>query len=320
VSKRPACHYDTQHGWLTPDTDSGRPCPKDHCGLRGEPCGHHVNHAAGIYTCPTCISRFRRDLTTIKTLNAVELVEEALEAGINSEAATLIGPASLDAPSDTELREADDWQRGHCSWPQRPEKPIKHPLVILGDLEHDLRASYGPHTTLRPTVDRAADYLTALLNGPFPHDDQFENTARTVANLRAHLEAVAHTARHAERGHPCPTCTKDLPDNEQAPRLLKHYATGSGTDVTTGRLDTWHCPTNTAHWWTDSDYRAQVDAMHREQVKAGRWLTATEAAEKYGVTPRAVHKWGQRGKVRTRFIGEALRYDTQGLEQTRADA
>lgn len=334
----PTCTW-TDAGWITPEADGSRPCPKDHCGLRGKPCGHHVSHGAGIYTCPACIGRTRKDLATIKSLCAIDLVAEALEAGINSEAANLIGPASLGfagrQETEAEQREADDWRRGLCSYPRTmPEARAMHPLRVLGDLDLALRETYGPETTLRVTVDRAADFLIGLLAGAFPHEDQFEDSAREIARLRAHLEAVAHTARHQERGHPCPRCAAGATEQglggaqesdegqdatdvirgpQSAPRLMKRYATGSGIDVTAGKLDTWHCPSDTAHWWTDADYREQIEAMTRASVKEGKWLTAVEVAEHYPVSVHAVRKWGQRGRVHTRYVGEALRYSTEDV-------
>lgn len=343
MSTEQRCTWSTEAGWITPEADGGRPCPKDHCGLRGVPCGHHVKHEAGIYTCPSCIGRTRSDLATIKALCAVELVSEALEAGINSEAANLIGPASLGfagrQETEAEIREASDWGRGWCAYPRtEAERLAMHPLRVLGDLDLALRETYGPMTTLRVTIDRAADFLAGLLAGAFPHEDQFEDAAREIARLRAHLEAVAHTARYVEQGHPCPKCAASVtetgpggaqgsdagpsstdvipgPQNgaesRKAPRLLKHYATGSGSDVVAGKLDTWHCPADTEHWWSDYDYREQVDAITRKSVAEGKWLTAAEISERYGIKAPRLRKWASRESVRTRWIAEQLRYNAR---------
>lgn len=334
---KPTCTYDADHGWL----DGDRPCSADHCGIRG--CAYHVDHDAGIWTCPRCIGRVRSDLATIVRLYRQELPRQAEAVGINSEAANLIGPASLAEDAET-MRGRVDAERGWCSWPMTDQR---HPYTVLGRLDMALREIYGPRTSLAVTVERAARYLDDLLAGPFPHEDQFDDTAAEIAQLRAHMETAAGDSRKPELGAPCPTCAANIeaeqaarlaesalgatngggmgpnatsvipgaPRARSAPRLRKRYADGIDERTVAGERDTWHCPDNPEHWWPDADYRLTVEAAQRERVKGGRWLTAAEVAEQYAVKPATLRKWASRDQVKTRWIVEQLRYDTDDVSK-----
>ena len=70
MTKPPTCTYDTERGWCTPehlrdckaaDCRGCRPCAEDHCELNGR-CAEHVEHEAGIYTCPRCILTVRKNV------------------------------------------------------------------------------------------------------------------------------------------------------------------------------------------------------------------------------------------------------------------
>jgi hypothetical protein len=309
------CHWDSERGWLgvehLRDCDDSacpgcRPCSENHCGING--CESHVDHDAGIWTCPRCIGKTRSDLARIVQLYNAELPEQAEYAGVDSEALNLVGPAMLADDIET-LRERTDAARGWCSWPVTDQR---HPYSVLGSIDMALREVYGPRTSLAVSVERAAAYITDLLAGRFPHEDQFEDTAREIRKLRAHMEAVAGNSRKPETGAPCPKCQADTGADEshKAPRLIKRYAQGRDDRSLLGENDTWHCPDVPAHWWTNEDYLMTVEAAHRERVREGRWLTAAEIREQYDVKPATLRKWASRDQVKSRWVAEQLRYDT----------
>lgn len=65
--------------------------PVKHCTARVG-CNGHLGH--GELTCPGCIEKTRTVIRKIVDLAAVTLLEEAIEAGVDSEAAYLAGPAA----------------------------------------------------------------------------------------------------------------------------------------------------------------------------------------------------------------------------------
>jgi hypothetical protein len=321
------CHWDAQAGWLSPaherdcddDTCQGcRPCSDSHCGIDG--CATHVDHDAGIWTCPRCIGKTRAELARIVTLYESDLPEQAEYAGINSEALNLIGPAPLLEDYET-MRECTDAERGWCSWPITDQH---HPYQVLGRIDMALREIYGPRTSLAVRVERAAAYITDLLAGRFPHEDQFEDAAKEIHQLRRHMESVIGNSTKPETGAPCPRCEVEIqaaPDNErEPPRLIKRYASGDDERSLAGEYDTWHCPDNGAHWWTNEDYLMTVEAVNRERVREGRWLTAAEVRDRYEVKPATLRKWASRDQVKSRWIAEQLRYDTTDVREMLAPA
>lgn len=284
---KPKCRWGgPESGWLSPehlrdckaaDCSGCRPCGEDHCAFRGR-CAHHVDHAAGIITCPSCIGTVRGDLRAIAQLHAVALPSEAVEKGVDSEAFNLVGPAP--APADlAERREADEWLQGWCAI--KPD-PDHEPYTLLGRWDLALRETYGPPTRLRITVSRAADYLEGLLAGPFPHAPEFEVFAREVKACREHAEQVLHDSRKPEEGARCPECGKG------GPRLRKRYAEGKDDKTRRGERDTWHCPANPAHWWSEHDYRARVDGAYLAHAPT---LTADDMERAHGIPASTVRRW-----------------------------
>lgn len=330
---KPTCNHDADRGWLSvehlrdcSDRECAgcKPCGEDHCGLRG--CAHHVDHGAGIFTCPRCIGKTRRDLTAVVELYALvptaaelrgndlgPLLEEAADAGIESEAFNLIGPAA--APEQysekrARLRALYE-RRGWCDWPRHEgfrEDDPHHPYAVLGRWDMAMRESYGPQTDLFITVGGAADYLTGLLSRPdsnFAHTHEFEDFSAEIRKCREHLEQVTHDARRAEEGRQCPRCREA---SGTGPRLRKRYSQhgnlnpgeqchAEGCRTCAGDLDTWHCPAVPEHWWSEPDYRARVDG---DYVKYAAALTARQLHETYGVRPGSVRGWASLGKVRKR--------------------
>lgn len=309
-----------------------RPCPKSHCGLRG--CPEHVEQHAGIYTCPRCIGKVRRRVQRIAELYALvdldvelrgadlgPLLAEAVDDGIASEAFNLIGPAADPGQygeKRARLRSAYEG-RGWCDWPRHEgfhDDDPQHPYAVLGRWDMACRESYGPATDLFVSVSRAADYLSGPLLDTFAHTSEFEDFDRETAECLSHLEGVLHDSRAPEKGAPCPTCRATTPDRK-AQRLVKHYAEHArdggqlkhgplchcGDDATghcricAGHEDTWHCPANAEHWWSDADYRNRVDGDYQQHATA---LTADQAAERFGIKASVIRVWGARGRIRKR--------------------
>lgn len=295
--KPPTCHYDTERGWLSPEHRSDctgidcrgcRPCGENHCDLMGR-CANHVEHGAGLFTCPRCIGKVKRSVAQIVQRYA-ELPEEAEADGIDSEALNLHGPAA----SAEQLAARRRWEatRGWCDFPRTiaADDP-HHPYAVLGRWDMAIRESYGPPTDLFVTVTRAADYLTGPVMDTFAHTQEFEDFAREVARCLTHLETVLSDSREPEKGAPCPTCHDEDPDTP-SPRLRKRY----GADVT-GRDDTWHCPAKPAHWWSHADYRARVDGDYLDHATE---LTASQMHDAHGIKPGTLRKWAERGQVARR--------------------
>lgn len=343
MSKPPTCHYDAERGWLTPehlrDCDDRecagcRPCPKSHCDLLGR-CPNHVEQAAGIYTCPSCIGKVKRTVrrivdvyalvevdTELRGLELGPLLDEAAESGIDGEAFNLIGPAADPAQWAERRRRLvlTDDGRGWCSWPKHEgltEDDPHHPYAVLGKWDMAMRESYGPQTDLLVTVSSASDYLTGPLLERFAHTSEFEEFAAEVNTCLAHLESVLHDSREPEKGAPCRRCTRVRRDDgteKAAPRLVKRYAEHvekagalvhppcscgefAHCRICAGHDDTWHCPANGEHWWSDADYRRTVDGDYVTHAVA---LTADQAAERFGIKASVIRVWGAREQVRKR--------------------
>lgn len=291
MTKPPTCTYDSERGWLTVEhvrdcRDAAcagcKPCPETHCNLMGR-CAEHVDQATEIFTCPRCIGKVKRNVRAIVDRYA-ELPAEVEAKGVDSEALNLHGPAA--SVEQLEARRRWDERRGWCDFPRTlaADDP-HHPYAVLGRWDMAIRESYGPATDLFITVSRAADYLTGPVIDTFAHTQEFEDFAREVTACLMHLETVLSDSREPEKGAPCPACRDEQPE-ERAPRLRKRY----GADVT-GKHDTWHCPANTAHWWSEVDYRMRVDGDYL--MYADR-LTAAQVHEVYGIKPGALRKAAER--------------------------
>jgi len=304
----PTCTWDGIATWITP---AGETCNEDHCALRGR-CPHHVRHAAGINTCPSCIRKTRKDIAAILLRYAL-MAYDAQADGVDSEAMNLLGNAA--APDQyaarrdmlTALYERQGW----CEWPRpeayRADDP-HHPYAVLGRWDMALREQgWLGQTDLLVTVAESARALTTALDGGFPHGDEFEDFAREIAACRMHLEAVDHDDRVPEQGRPCPTCAAENEDGK-APRLQKRYAhhpgmlpgtrcEKAGCRTCDGRDDAWHCPDNPGHAWTDGEYRNRVDADYLEHADA---LTADQMHQRFGVSRGSVSGWATKGEVSKR--------------------
>lgn len=330
---KPTCTW-TDAGWMTPEHRSDcreaicrgcRPCSEDHCALRGR-CAEHVEHEAGIFTCPRCIGKTKRTVREILTRYA-ELPAEYEFAGVESEVLNMHGPAADPRVwADRRARLTQVYaERGWCDYPKHgalaPDDE-HHPYAVLARWEQAIRESYGPQTDLFMTMSSAVDYLTGPVMETFAHTREFEEFAKETKACLSHLEDVLAMSVRPEQGAPCPTCGLELaqrrmhcPDDscedckEKAPRLVKRIAEHPpgwlGKDAPVcevadcrtcaGDMDTWHCPKDAAHHWDNVSYRSRID---RDYVDHADALTADQAAERFGLKASVIRVWGSRELVR----------------------
>ncbi|WP_235738982.1 hypothetical protein [Nocardioides alcanivorans] len=255
----------TKCQWVASDQprelEDGSECPDLHCGS----CGHrHVR--PGVLTCPSCVGDVRDDLRTIAD-KAAELPEEAEVRGIDSEAADLAGPAA----------DPEQWrQRGRYGhrWHEDAKVGEEHPLWVLGTWDMVVREHLSQPTTLRLTIDRAADYLAGQLTGLAQDGDfPFDVLRREVRACRGHLEDVLRDGEQRDTGAPCMTCRIPL---VREWGILAH-------------ADGWRCP-QCREFSTDAQYRFAVMQVHRAEAE---WLTDVEMQERTGVKAATVRSWSR---------------------------
>jgi hypothetical protein len=307
MSTTPTCSWDGER-WTQPD---GTACNEDHCAMRGR-CPHHVQHAAGINTCPRCIRRVRKDVDAIVELWIRLLVFDVVIDGIESEAMNLAGVAASPAQyaeKRQRLTARYDAQ-GWCDWPRlesfRDDDP-HHPYAVLARAAQALED--GGWITVGPwdwnVVRAAAAIRTALDETAFAHGDEFADLAAELAACRAHLENVDHDSRTPDLGRPCPACVET---HGKGPRLRKRHASHPGMKpgkrcgdtlcpICDGRADAWHCPDEPAHAWTDDEYKLRVDADYVQHAAA---LTADQLAQRFTIRVGTIRVWANRGLVRKR--------------------
>lgn len=255
----PECTERTCNG-CRPCTHDEHGSPVTHCGSRPM-CAEHLDHAHPR-TCPRCIARTRADLDHIVRLSGL-MLDEAIVTGVDSEAAMIAGPAA--DPADlTEIREWLTWQ-GITELPMYDDR---HPYTLLARWAQQLAIAYGHPPRKRTTVEIAASYLSWMLTDVAQDPGQdFRLFAKEIIRCRTHLEAVLGASRAPERGAPCWEC------ETPAPRLVRRRAHWcERPDCTrehdaTGARDTWVCPNNRDHWWTEAEYRYATYAA-AERVKA----------------------------------------------------
>lgn len=344
MKRTPTCTWDGEH-WTTP---ADTPCPDDHCAMRGH-CPNHVNHAAGLNTCASCIGRTRRHVHAIVTLAALLPFDAAVD-GLESEAMNLVGPAA--SPEQYAARRAHLDQRytttGLCDWPRleayQPTDP-HHPFTVLAGIDGELRAlGWLGDTDLLPTITSAATAIDTALNGPWPHGDDFADHAARIATCLAHLEAVDHNARTPDQGRPCPTCAAE---HGTGPKLVKRHARHPGyrpgqtcpekakatekaerrrgwctlpriiepadCEICDGTLDAWHCPNNPAHAWTDTEYRNRLGT---DYIQHADWLRDHDMQQRTGIKAGTVREWASRGHVAKRTHDGRVVYRVTDVQRT----
>lgn len=264
------------------DCDGCQPCTHDdagnpvrHCTARTR-CTSHLGSSEAL-TCARCIGRTRQDIAEIVSMSD-ELIDEAVEDGVDSEAADLAGPAADP--------EAAMWRRlaGAERLSEVSIEPDRHPLTVLGTWDFMWREDYDQPTTRRCTITAAATYLDGMLGRVAQDENQdWPLFASEIASCRTHLAEVLHLAKRPEKGAPCPACAAE-------PALVKHYDERD----TTGKSDTWRCPA-CRQSWSEQDYRLWVTADYLEHAKA---LTASNMQMMHGIKPGSLTGWATAGKVR----------------------
>lgn len=307
------CHRDGERYVLTGRHQTGCEgdcagcvhCP-DHCTCRTA-CPEHVGPTE--LTAPKCIGRTRDDLAMIVTLAAL-MLDEAVERGIDSEAANLAGPAA--DPEAWSWRKVAAKQGGSWHASLIEDDDEHHPLFVLGVWDMMLREDYGPDTTERITVTSTAGYLDHVLHRLANDREQdFPLFAGEVRRCRTHMEAVLHDSRLPEMGAPCPICTALT---GRGPKLVKRYV---DEDVT-GASDEWRCSV-CGNVWREADYRLRVSATYVQHADA---LTADQIHAEYRVKPGTLRKWAHEKRVAKRgYDGNGRQlYDVAQVKAAREQA
>lgn len=168
-----------------------------HCTARRR-CVVHVPD--GELTCPRCLAKTRGHISDLVRMDAL-MPEEAEERGVNSEAANLAGPA----PDTTDDIRAYANRQSSIAMGRvdgKVEATARHPLNVLGWYEMAIREDYDHPSTLRITVDRAAEYLNEQLQR-FANDPEqdFPEFVQSVQQCRAHMSAVLHDHDQGDRAN-----------------------------------------------------------------------------------------------------------------------
>lgn len=261
-----------------PKTPEG--IPLTHCASSN--CTEHISHAN--LTCPRCIGRTRDDLQAIETLAAL-MIHEAIEDGIDSDAADLAGPV---ADPVHVLWQRVDLLRANHALVELPDDDERHPLSVLGRWELMLREDYDQdYADLPPvTVSGARTWLDSMLNRIAQDRGQdWPLFASEIRTCRVHLEAALHNSQTPEKGAPCPSC----PEKPAPPALVKHYVTWDES----GAHDFWRCPTCGARW-LDAEYRLWVGEDYLEYADK---LTANDASALLGIKASQIRVWGAREQI-----------------------
>lgn len=276
MPERPTCRYDREtKSHLTrehkpecvdPACKGCRPCTHDegnpvrHCRTRLR-CTSHLGWTE--QTCPECLGKIRGNLSGLVETLAL-MPDEALEQGVNSEAANLAGPHADYVTSTWRLINAD--RAGE----KVEELDMTDPYTCLTLHERTIREDLGHDESLlvSDSIAGSAGYLSWVLTDLARAEEHIDTLSALMSDsgrLLAHAEAARSNSRTPERGIPCPDCVADGERRkEDAPRLVRHYGhwcTNHGCE----RLhylddsgDVWRCPRDADHEWTHVDYEARL--------------------------------------------------------------
>lgn len=267
------CRWSRDRGEYLTD---GEPCrtddygdPTRHCTMRR--CANHIG--PGEQTCARCIGRVRANLRRIVNLHTL-MDWIALEAGVDSEAANLAGPAADPEAWSWRKIAAKQGRAWHLSLIEDDDD--QHPYTVLGRWDLMIREDYGHRSDVPVSVTNAADYLARQLGRVAQDDSQdFPLFAAEIRACRRHMESVVRTAMVKQRGVPCPDCTSD--ETGVGRRLVREFGHWCEDDTCervhyhdeTG--DRWQCPDDEEHWYTPEGYAELL----RERRAAMRERTAT---------------------------------------------
>lgn len=266
------CKYDRESGEYRIDD---KPClvddygdPTKHCTARRS-CTNHIG--PDELTCATCLGRTRANLRRIAEISPL-MLNVAMSAGVDSEAANLAGPAADPEAWVWRKVAARQGKAWHVSLVEDDDE--LHPYVVLGRWDMMIREDYDHPSDDPVTVTNAAAYLERQLPR-MAHDEaqDWPLFAREIRKVRQHLEAVLRNSDRPDRGAPCPECTND--DSGVGPRLVReyghwcdddeccrlHYADDSG--------DRWVCPRDRGHWWDAETYSRWIEDR-QEHTRRGR--------------------------------------------------
>lgn len=264
----PACYRDRNNGvryqrgihhaaCADPTCRGCRPCPeRGHCqGKRGR-CSWHVPD--GVLTCGRCLAATRTDLHKIADLAALVPIA-ALDAGIDSEAANLAGPAA--DPEAWSWRKAAALAGGPWHLSLIEDDDEHHPLRVIGTWAHMIGDAYG-HTPAGHLAAGVA-YLDLMLHRIAQDPDQdFAQLATELRRCAQHLEVSIRNGAQIDRGAPCPECTSE--ETGVGPRLHRHWAA-----TVSESWDEWRCPRVRAHRWSHHDYTRWIEQRRDKRTHGG---------------------------------------------------
>ena len=242
--------------------------PTYHCTAR-RTCANHVG--AGELTCARCIGRARANIRRIVELAPLMAVQ-ALDAGVESDALNLAGPAA-DYGVFSARRNLDRmWLMTNIPEVNLeramrnllPDDDEFHPYGVLTRWEFMLREDYGHQRDDATSVSSAGAYLERTL-GRFAQDPEqdFPLFAREIRQCRNHLEAAIRNSHTPERGAPCPDCLED--GDRHVVRMTREYGHWCDADecerihYADDTDDRWVCPRNREHWRSHEDYSRWVE-------------------------------------------------------------
>ena len=277
-----------------PDTTSDEyPWPDDldvgHVGCAGcVPCLGHPHctscrHRHADHTCPECVTEAREDLAAVAELCGFPLLEEVLLAGVESEAAMLLGPA---ANTEAWEHRAFSAMFGRVDSSYLEDcRDENHPLWVLTWIENQWREFLDQPTDLRATIPRSVAYLGRHLHEIAAWDltddpPEFADAKQRLHDLRMHLEDVLSDGDRPEKGAPCVQCGK----------TMERVVTDQGAQ------DSYRCP-GCRRTVSGDQYRYAVGVAYRAHATA---LTVTDLGSQYGVKRGSVTGWAAAGKVRKR--------------------
>lgn len=254
------------------------PCPERHCAVCGKEDVTYEGRG-NDQTCAECIGFIRDDLNSILAMSA-RLLGEAIQRGLNSQAAMLSGP-SADPEAWGYRRMSALAGRIDPSWLEDCQDEL-HPTWVVGTWEMLVREHLCQPATLRLTLTEAVDYLDGHLTR-LAHDAEFpiEEIGRDLRACRSHLENVLSDGVRAERTRV--TCTNV--ECRRRPRLERRY----GQEV---RNDVWACP-SCGMTYNDREYR-DAHATQLRHKGAERYMPVREAIAtlvSQGRGERTVRKW-----------------------------
>jgi hypothetical protein len=265
------CKWDSEaQDYLTPDGDKCRHDeygdPTKHCTAR-RTCSMHVGPEE--LTCARCVGRTRMDLRQIAQ-RSTELLDEAIEVGVNSEAANLAGPATDAEAWSWHKVSAKQGRIWHVSLVEDDDE--HHPVTVTAVWCRMLAEDYGLDCPDLSNLAGNVAYLERLLGRVAQDPEQdFPLMAREIRKCRAHLESVLRDSLSPERGAPCPTCAK-VGVFVRLAREYSHWCTDEECTQpfhsTTDDFDVWICPRNKDHWWNPQGYADMLEERQAERTSA----------------------------------------------------